>query len=66
MSNQLDHSDTHEKVLLNLMNFKHRLNFLKKVQIMNGEEIKREELSAIFESFSGDIEQIISTYEKMI
>lgn len=66
MSNELDQNDTHEQVLLNLINFKHRLNFLKKMQVMNGEEIKREELSAIFESFSGDIEQIISNYEKMI
>lgn len=66
MSSQLDHNDTHEKVLLNLMNLKHRLNFLKKIQVINGEEIKREELSAMFESFSEDMDQIITTYQEIV
>lgn len=65
MCTELDHNDTHEKVLLNLLNLKHRLNFMTKIQVKNGEEIKREELSAMFESFSDDMEQIISTYQEI-
>ena len=66
MCTELDHNDTHEKVLVNLMNLQHRLNFMRKIQVMNGEEIKREELSAMFESFSEDMNQIISTYQNIV
>lgn len=66
MCTELDHNDTHEEVLVNLMNLQHRLNFMRKIQVMNGEEIKREELSAMFESFSEDMNQIISTYQNIV
>lgn len=66
MQNEVDHSDTHEAILVDMIGLKHRFSFLSKVQLSNGREIKHEELSAIFESFSNDIEQIISTYQKAI
>lgn len=66
MCTELDHNDTREMVLVNLVNLKHRLQFMTKIQVMNGEELKKEELSAMFESFHGDVAQIISSYEKMI
>ena len=66
MCTDINHNDTHEEVLLNLMNLKHRLNFMTKIQVVNGEELKREELSAMFASFSEDMDQIISTYHEII
>lgn len=66
MHTELDHNDTREAILVNMIGLKHRLSFLSKVQMMNGEEIKREELSAMFASFSNEIEQIIDTYQNVI
>ncbi|MGH1923442.1 hypothetical protein ACRCKP_04885 [Acinetobacter baumannii] len=58
--------DIHEDILLNMLDLKHRLSLMSKVQVINGEQLNHEELSALFSSFSKDMIDIIKRYESMI
>lgn len=58
--------DIQEDILLNMLDLKHRLSLMSKVQVTNGEQLNHEELSALFSSFSKDLIDIIKRYESMI
>lgn len=59
-------NDVHEEILVNMLELDHRLSFLSKVELSNGEQLKREELSAMFGSFSRDLKKIIESFQSVI
>lgn len=65
MSTELN-NDVHEEILVDLIDLDHRLSFLSKVEVSSGEVLKREELNALFGSFSRDMKKIINSLQKMV
>jgi len=58
--------DIREEILLHMLDLKHRLNLMSKVQVTNGEQIAHEELNALFNSFSKDMNQIIDSFQSIV
>lgn len=66
MLNQTAQNDTAESLLIEMLELKHRLCFMSKIQVSNGEQVRKDELSAVFSSFSKDLGKIISTYQNTL
>lgn len=64
--NTQSNNDVHEEILINLIELDHRLSFLSKVEVSSGEVLKREELNALFGSFSRDMKKIIESFQSVI